>query len=165
MSGVLFNRYYFLLINVCFPVIFFSCDLTYKVRNQHNDIEEILYTPCGKVVVELIGKGNSKFVFSQKFNSDNTIFVYPDSLRIFYNNFEIDLNNSEKNGSKSHGRIEINGEKTLETSFQIQQGVFEGDTIKVFALNYIKCKDQLINLDTVVFAFINNLRIYGVNEF
>jgi len=165
MSGVSFERYYYILVNLCVAVTFFSCDLTYKVRNQHNDIEEILYTPCGKIIVELIGRGNSKFVFSQKFNSDNIIVVYPDSLRIFYNDFEIDLSNSWKNGGRSQGKIEINGEKTLETSFQLQRSVFEGDTIKVFALNYIKCKDQLINLDTVVFAFINNLRIYGVNEF
>jgi len=156
---------FYILIQLFLPIMFTGCDLTYKVRNQHNAIEETIHVPCGKVTFELVGRGNSKFVFNQKVDPDESIIVFPDSLKIFYNDYELNVDHNIKNGNKFQGGVEIKGKKSIETSFQIQKGVFEGDTIKVVGVNYLKCSDQLINLDTVTFAFINNLRIFGVNEF
>ena len=78
---------FFLIVSII--IISNSCNLTYKVRNQQNDIESILYMPCGKVTIELIGKGNSKFVFSQKFDLDEKIIIYKDSLKIFLNEKQV----------------------------------------------------------------------------
>ena len=66
-------------------LLFNACNITYKVRNQYNDIEQALHMPCGKIAIELVGKGNSKFVFKQKFDLDEKAIVYTDSLKIFYN--------------------------------------------------------------------------------
>ena len=55
--------------------------------------------------------------------------------------------------------------KSLETSFEFKKGVFEGDTILVVGENYIQCNNQFISLDTMIYTFINNLRIYGINDF
>lgn len=165
MNRFYLKRYTYIVLSLFLISIFTGCDLTYKVRNQHNDIEEILHTPCGKVTFELVGRGNSKFVFNQKFDPDESIIVNLDSLKIFYNDFELTTAHDVKNNNKSQGIVEIKSKKSLETTFQIDQGVFEGDTIKIYGLNYLKCGDQFITLDTVVFAFINNLRIFGVNEF
>ncbi|MCK5105073.1 MAG: hypothetical protein KAR17_19755 [Cyclobacteriaceae bacterium] len=153
----------FLLGNII--MIFSTCNLTYKVRNQHNDIEETLYLPCGKVTIELVGKGNSKFVFRQKFDLDEKAIVYKDSLKICYNEKQIVADHNLKNGKNIRGGIEIKENKLWEASFEFEKGVFEGDTIMVFGLGYVKCKDQVITLDTMVYSFVNSLRIYGVNDF
>ncbi len=142
-----------------------GCNLTYKVRNQHSNIEEIINIPCGKINVELIGRGNSKFVFKQKFNLDETSYVYIDSLKILYNDFAITPVNNLKNRTNSGCGIEINGKGSWESSFELEKGVFEGDTIKIFGSQYLQCKGQNITLDTLVYTFINNLRIQGVNDF
>ena len=155
----------FILIQLVIPIFFSGCDLTYKVRNQHNAIEETFQVPCGKVTFELVGRGNSKFVFNQKVDPDENMIIFPDSLKVFYNDYELTSVHDIKNGNKFHGAVEVSGKKSIETSFQIDKGVFEGDTIKIVGVNYIKCGNQFINLDTVTFAFFNNLRIFGVNEF
>lgn len=156
-------------IYICIPlglsVLFLGCDLTYKVRNQHNDIEETLHVPCGKLTLELIGKGNSKFVFSQKFNLDNEMLVFLDSINVYYNDDEIPINHNLKNGKLKSQGFAVNGKKAIESTFKLDKGVFEGDTIRIIGPNYIQCNDHLISLDTMIYTFINNLRIFGVNDF
>ena len=145
-------------------LLFSACNITYKVRNQHNDIERVLYMPCGKITIELVGKGNSKFVFKQKFDLDEKAIVYTDSLKIFYNKKLVKAKQSLKNGKNIHEEIEIIGNKLWESSFEFEKGVFEGDTISVIGPGYVHCKDHVISLDTMVYSFTNSLRIYGVND-
>lgn len=142
-----------------------ACNLTYKVRNQNNEIEKIFNTPCGNISIELVGRGNSKFVFKQKFDLDEKAIVYLDSLKIYYNEKLIIAEHNLKNGKNIQGGIEVKEKKLWEASFEFEKGVFEGDTIIVFGPGFMNCKDQVITLDTMVYAFINNLRIYGVNDF
>lgn len=146
-------------------LIISSCNLTYKVRNQHNDIENILYIPCGRITVELVGKGNSIFVFKQNFKLDDNVTVFKDSLKIFYNEKEIVTEHNIKNGEITNGGIEISENKLWESSFRFEKGVFEGDVIKVYGPGYLMCQDQVVTLDTMVYSFANSLRIYGVNKF
>lgn len=120
--------------------------------------------PCGKISMELVGKGNSKFVFKQKFDSDNKVIVYMDSLRIFYNRKQIEVRHNLKNALNIHEGKEIAGNKLWETSFEFDTGVFEGDTIVIVGPGYVRCKDQVISLDTLVYSFVNSLRIHGVND-
>lgn len=143
----------------------YACNLTYKVRNQHNDIVEILNFPCGKVTMELIGKGNSKFVFRQKFDVDEKIIVYKDSLKITYNEKQVIFDHHLKNIKSNNGGVEIKENKTWEASFEFESGVFEGDTIKVYGPGYLKCNNEIISLEPMIYSFVNNLRIYGVNDF
>ena len=145
-------------------VLFNSCHITYKVRNQNYDIEEILYLPCGKVTAELVGKGNSKFVFKQRFDLDTMAIVQLDSLYIYYNDTQIKINHNIKGQKQSIGGIEVLDKLTWDASFELEKGVFEGDTILVYAPNYIQCNMHWITLDTMIFSFANNLRIFGVNE-
>ena len=145
--------------------LIFGCNLTYKVRNQNHDIEEIIYLPCGKVTVELVGKGNSKFLFRQKFDLDNKVIVFMDSLKIFYNERQIIAEHNLKSSIKASGGMEIEKNKAWEASFQFEKGVFEGDTILITGPGYLHCNGKLVTLDTMVYSFINNLRIYGVNDF
>ncbi len=144
---------------------FIACNLTYKVRNQHNDIVEILNLSCGKVTMELIGKGNSKFVFRQIFDLDDTIIVYKDSLKITYNEKQVIFDHHLKNIKPNNGGVEIKENKTWEASFEFESGVFEGDTIKVYGPGYLKCNNEIISLEPMIYSFVNNLRIYGVNDY
>lgn len=142
-----------------------GCNLTYKVRNQNHEIEETFYFSCGKVTVELVGKGNSKFIFRQKFDLENNAIVYTDSLKIIYNGKQITAKHNLKNSGDGKGGKEIEKNKSWDVSFEFEKGVFEGDTIQISGRNYVRCNDEAITLETMVYSFINNLRIYGVNDF
>jgi len=145
---------------------FTCCNLTYTVRNQHNALEDIMHFPCGRVILKLNGKGNSKFVLNQQFVLDNKIVVCPDSIRIFFNDDRILPIINHKNGNaRSSGNLELMETKLFETSFELDESVFEGDTIRIFAPGYIHCNGQVLNLDTIIYSFVNNIRIYGVNDF
>ena len=154
-----------LLLGVLWILIFLpGCDLTYKVRNQHSSIENIIHFPCGKITSELVGKGDSKFVFVQKFDLDEDVYVQVDSLRIYCNDLSVKVNHNLKKFSSTHGLIRVKDKKRWEASFQVEKGVFEGDTIWIYAPAYLQCHDQFVTLDSLVFAFVNNLRIFGVND-
>ena len=139
-----------------------GCNITYKVRNQKNDIEYMLYTPCGKAKVELVGKGNSKFTLKQEFSFDNSADYLPDALQIRYNGKEIlpEFNKRVVQG----GSIKLEDKMTIEASFDLDESVFDGDTILVFSNEYVRCNETVIVLDTLIYSFVNNLRIYGVND-
>ncbi len=145
--------------------IFYSCNLTYKVRNQSHELEEVLHLPCGRIYIELIGKGDSKFSFRQKFELENNVRVFPDSLHIFWNDHQISPEHNLRNGKKSYGAVLIRGKKEWVSSFELDEGVFEGDTIFVFGNSYLQCGEDTVSLDTLIYAFDNNFRIFGVNEF
>lgn len=164
-----YNKFWFLLNSLFVAVLLFvgsifllGCNITYKVRNQHNDIELINHFPCGKVAFELVGKGNSKFKFKQKFDIENSITLLTDSLKVYYNDVEVSKKFDNKNLFESE--LEISREAALEVSFELEKGVFDGDTILIFANEYIRCNDKSISLDTIIYSFVNNLRIQGVND-
>ncbi len=165
MNKLLTHRVLIIYLFVSVIMISNSCNLTYNVRNQHNDIKCILYMPCGKVTIELIGRGNSKFVFRQKFNLDENIIVFADSLKIYLNEKQIAVNHNLKNEQNNHDGLEIKDNKLWEASFQLEEGVFEGDTISVVGPSYVLCKDQVISLDSMVYSFRNSLQIYGINDY
>ena len=164
VSGACFGRqnsyfsYSFLLTLFIWLV---GCNITYKVRNQDNAIEHIVFIPCGKITIELVGKGNSKFVLKQDFDLDANVAVFTDSLCIAYNGkkvlpvFNIKMNEVVM--------VEANKEFDLQASFDLDEGVFDGDTILVFGRSYIECNQHLISLDTLLYSFVNNFRIQGVN--
>ncbi len=147
-------------------LVFASCNLTYTVRNQDNNLEDLLHFPCGTVTLKLIGKGNSKFVLKQQFDLDNSIIVYMDSLRISFNDMRIKPAYNHKFGNSGTSQVmELVENKMIETSFELDENVFEGDTIRIYAPGFILCDEQIIHLDTIIFSFVNNIRIYGVNDF
>ena len=146
-------------------IILCSCHITYKVRNQRNNIDEVMYFPCGKITIELEGRGNSKFTLNQKFELDEPVMIYMDSVKIFYNKKKINADFNLKNENGTHDPKMISGNSLLEASFEFEKGVFEGDTISVFGPGFIRCKDHEVTLDTLIYTFINKLRIYGVNDF
>lgn len=141
--------------------LFAGCNITYKVRNQFNDIEHTLHVPCGKVTIELIGRGNSKFMLRQRFNVDEKVVLFPDSLRVYYNDKKIEI---DQNFRKNEKRIEISENKTLDVSFKFESGVFEGDTIIIYGNDYMNCNGIVIPLDTMIYSFVNTFRIAGVND-
>jgi len=143
-------------------LILASCGITYKVRTNDNELEELLFSPCGQLGIELVGKGNSKFSIRQRFVMKEEIYFYPDSLKALYNRIPIKLylSDTKLSGKK---RIKILGEEKIDVFFELENGVFDGDTIVIFAPRYIKCKDDLVTLDTIYYTFSNRLRIYGVN--
>ena len=112
--------------------------------------------------MELIGKGNSIFTFKQQFQGEDQVFVNPDSLILCCNNKVISAEHNIKN--RNSDWIELKNKNIWEASFRIEGGVFEGDTITVFASNYLMCDQQFFSLDTLVYSFINNLRIRGIND-
>jgi len=146
-------------------IVIDGCNITYKVRNQHNDIEQLIHFPCGKISIELIGKGNSKFVLKQSFDLDQDIIINMDSLIICYNDLVVDADHKHKNSKSNQKEMIISEKKILETAFELHKGVFEGDTITVFGKKYMKCDNVSITLDTIIYSFRNNLRIRGVNDF
>ena len=164
-----YSRFWFLLYGLFVAVLLFvlsnilqGCNITYKVRNQHNDIELINHFPCGRVVFELEGKGNSKFIFKQKFDIENSATLLTDSLKVYFNGVEVTKRLNTKNLHEPE--LKISKKLEMEVSFELEKGVFDGDTILVYANEYIRCNDKLISLDTIIYSFVNNLRIQGVND-
>lgn len=157
------SHYSFLIVFlILFTILLNACNITYKVRNQHSEIEHITQLPCGKISMELVGKGNSKFVFRQHYEVDSKMTVFVDSLSFLVNDRKVLTRNNLKKASG--GIVELNEETTLEFSFDLEKGVFEGDTIIVSGRGYIDCHNRLISMDTIIYSFINNLRIQGVND-
>jgi hypothetical protein len=144
--------------------LFTSCNITYKVRNQFYDIEHRISFPCGDVYIELVGRGNSIFTLRQKFDVQSEIYVNTDSLKISYNYKPVIVDYNLKDIKNGSGSIKIDNRKTLDFSFKSDKSVFEGDTILVYNNNYIQCNDDMIALDSLIFSFINNIRIAGVND-
>ena len=139
-----------------------SCHISYVVRNQHEMLAHNLYFICGRVGFELEGKGDSKFIFRQKFDLDAPVTYYPDSVKIYFNDSPIEyhLKNRDKNQTEIYEKA---SHSMLELAFETTRGVFDGDSIIIFATNYIKCNDQFVGFDTISYTFKNRLRIYGVN--
>jgi len=164
MKGVLSNSLYFLIL-LSFGFIMIGCNITYKVRNQHSEIEQIFHIPCGKVVIELEGKGNSKFKLKQKFDMNEKIYVFKDSLFVYFNGVKVEINHKLNEGKNNSNEVVIEGQNVWEASFDLDKSVFEGDTIIVYGENYIGCFNETITLDTIIYSFVNNLRIKGVNDF
>ena len=119
-----------------------------------------MYTPCGKVTYELIGKGNSKFTLRQKFDLDEKMVIFFDSLSIYYNDQNVEFNCESR---KKANYTSISENRTMDFSFEVDDGVFEGDTIIVYGKNFLSCDETSMALDTMIFSFVNNFRIYGVN--
>ena len=151
-------------LSLLLPLLYIGCNLTYKVRNQYYEIEEILYLPCGKITCDLIGKGNSRFVFRQRFDIDGPATIHLDSLKIYINNRSVQRYHNQIGNKDGITKWEVQSKEVWETSFELDRGVFEGDTIKVFGDGYVNCGNESITLDTMVYAFINSLRIHGVNQ-
>jgi hypothetical protein len=112
---------------------------------------------------ELIGKGDSKFIFRQNFALDRPIVAFPDSIRIFFNGLPVHpyINREIETGDLKVAEIE--GHKKREIFFDTERGVFDGDTIAIFAERYINCSAEFIAFDTIYYTFSNRVRIYGVN--
>jgi len=161
----LFGLRKFFYVGVLMIALLSGCNITYKVRNQHGDITYIQHLPCGRVTYELIGKGNSKFMIKQRFDLDSDIQIFPDLLELHYNDNIIEAIQDLKKSIKNHEFITVSGRKSMQTAFEFDKGVFEGDTILVYGKGYMKCNNEVISMDTLIFSFINNLRIHGVNDF
>lgn len=142
---------------------FSSCNITYKVRDQYQELEQFLYFPCGKVGFELIGRGNSKFIFRQNFILNKHVTVFPDSMKFFLNDKPISVGSNKGDGFDVLKVIEIEGNKKNEIYFETEEGVFDGDTIAVFAERYLNCDGEFIGFDTIYYTFLNRVRIHGVN--
>lgn len=142
-----------------------ACNITYKVRNQHYEIESVLHTSCGKIMIELVGKGNSKFVVKQQCDLSEKVIVYMDSLRVFFNEKQIKVQHRINGEHNPQMEIELKENDLWEASFQFERGVFDGDTITVFGPTYLECENHVIALDTIIYSFSNRLRIHGVNDF
>lgn len=140
-----------------------SCGITYKVRNTKNELKEILYFPCGNIVLEMVGRGNSKFKIESQVTATTPITYYRDSLKVYYNGKRQVLKEDRKWIDGLQDLIKIEGSQTLEYHFEIKNGVFDGDTLTIFAPQFVKCKKDFITLDSIKYAFTNRLRIYGVN--
>lgn len=160
--GRLMHKYSFIIISFFGGFCVNSCHITYTVRNQHQELEQLLHFPCGKVGMELIGKGDSKFIFRQHFNLDAPIIFFPDSVRIFFNEIPINYTFKEK-GKNQLGQSQLFQTRKVEILFETTRGVFDGDRIIIFTPYYIKCNDQIVGLDTISYTFTNRLRIQGVN--
>ena len=144
------------------PILLLSGCVTYKVRDQNNEITSRLTFPCGYFQTELRGKGNSSFTFWIEYKIKDTIFVATDSIQVWLNSDEIDYkitNSKNRNILKS----KMFGEGEFGYEFDTGRKVFTGDSIKVYAKNWLICKDKAVSMDTATFAFINALRIEGVN--
>ena len=141
--------------------LFSACNITYRVRNQYDGIDHVLHMPCGKVTLELIGRGNSKFVLKHRFDLDSKVVVFTDSLQIRFNGQIVlpDYDTKSKRGSN----VEIDDIFDLQAYFDLKEGVFDGDTIIVYADSYIDCNKQMVSIDTLEFRFLNNFRIRGIN--
>lgn len=142
-----------------------SCNITYKVRSQNNELESIHHSLCGNITIELVGKGNSKFVLRQRFDLGEKVIVNIDSLHIYYNKKEIIVQHKLKNEKNSPTEVELGENDIWEASFELDKGVFEGDTITIFGPAYVQCNNQVITLDSMFYSFSNRLRIHGVNYY
>jgi hypothetical protein len=146
-----------------FALFLASCGITYKVRNTKNELEEVLYFPCGHITFALEGAGNSKFKLKQRFDLSERIELYADSLQVIYNGKALPGNRISKGLATTDGIVEITQNERFEFGFELEEGVFDGDTIAIYAPDFIKCSQDFITLDTVFYTFENRLRIYGVN--
>lgn len=140
-----------------------SCGITYKVRNTNNDLEELLYFPCGNVTIELQGIGNSRFILKQRFALSEKIHLHPDSLQVIYNGKVQPLKIFSMEKRNIGADVEISENERFECVFKLEKKVFDGDTIAIYAPGFIKCRQDFITLDSVFYTFANRLRIYGVN--
>jgi len=159
-ESVKFSIWFFGIILI---LLLFSCRLTYKVRNQQLLLTEILAIPCGTISSELEGKGNSRFTFRQKIIVDNPIVLFTDSIKIFYNNQIVPY--TKNNPGKNDSRVLklIHGDYNMEWVFNIHEGVFDGDTIRIVQHSYIDCANELFSQTDMIYTFKNPVRIQGVN--
>lgn len=156
----LYNSKLRILIVLLLSLIFEACNITYKVRNQHSEIDYVQHISCGKITSELMGRGNSIFTLKQRFEVDDQIAVMIDSLYITLNGRLVEYTMDFSGDAK--GSITIKNKKTLEAQFKLEKGVFEGDTISINSSNYIRCGKDYYKLDPLVYSFVNNIRIKGV---
>ena len=164
--GLLDRKYkeIFTLISILHFVILSSCHVTYKVRNNQQSLQDIMAFPCGTVNMELEGRGNSKFIFRQKFMLDRPMIYFPDSVRVLYNNLIVGPLGFKSDASFSKNIKLSPGNHKMELVFEIHDGVFDGDTIKIIAKSFIECQESRHSLDALIYTFRNPVIIQGVNS-
>ncbi|MDZ7608489.1 MAG: hypothetical protein U5K79_23540 [Cyclobacteriaceae bacterium] len=145
--------------------LLFSCKVTYTVRNQQQTLAEIVAIPCGSIKSELVGRGNSKFVFRQKIIVDSPIVLFADSIRILFNQQSVRYTKTNLGKNDSGVLKLLHGKYDMEWFFNLPEGVFDGDTIRIVQRSYIDCASELHSQSDLIYTFRNPVRIQGVNEF
>ncbi len=142
-------------------VFFLSCGVTYKVSNQHAEYEHFVYFPCGKVGLELVGRGNSKFTLIQNFELDSPVKSFPGAVEILINDQPIQTELRNVSVERQHDK----GISKTEIKFETPSRVKDGDMIAISSQNYVHCRDFVAGIDTIYYKFANRLVIHGVNSF
>jgi hypothetical protein len=140
-----------------------SCGISYKVRTTKSELQEVLFFPCGNITFELEGVGNSKFTMTQRFKLSEKIELFTDSLMVIYNGKVLSRNLISVKEVTPGRAVQITQNERIEFVFHLDEGVFDGDTIAIYAPDFIKCRQDFLALDTVFYTFENRLRIHGVN--
>ncbi len=158
-----FNTRFFLVLGIALGILT-SCHITYQVRNDNKNLNEVFATPCGTVTMQLEGRGNSKFIFRQIYHQDSTVHVFPDSVKIYYNGVDQAVKGTLR-GQKPVAMIKMKKEEyRLEFVFDLAPGVFDGDSIMIISDAFLECHGQALSFDTLIYSFQNPVRIYGINS-
>jgi hypothetical protein len=137
--------------------------MAYKVRTISGDLKEKTDFPCGSLSIQLEGKGNSQFSLVHRFDLEEKVLLFPDSIHVLFNGVELPGNIAGTEIPDSQRTLQIDGNEKFHLEFHTTEGVFEGDTICAYGVGFIKCRQDFITLDSVFYTFTNRLRIVGVN--
>ncbi len=139
-----------------------SCQVTYIVRENGEYLNHQYHLPCGMMVDQLKGQGNTKFFLVQKISATEEMEVNPVGLKIKRNgkpvNFEL-LHEQSGQWLKVTQPMNVQGEQEWSANFRLDSGVYNGDTLVVSFKDYVRCNSKPVPMDNLFFYFIHG----GIN--
>lgn len=118
-----------------------SCRFSYVVRIDGTDLRRTIHTDCGDMAIQLRGRGDHMFSFSQTFHPSDTMRLLLDSIRIAYNGRLISPGNVHYRGDviPAIGTLRFDKPDSCRLDFEVPGGVFEGDTLWIQHRGALDC--------------------------
>ena len=142
----------------CFALIIFlaGCRFTYLVREDGQQLNRNFRSDCGNGVFTMRGRGKHSFSLHQSFFNVKEIQLDFSGLEVTFEGKSLPLQiiNERTGRGFSKNTLLIKEDIEISANFRVEEGVFRGDTIKVFINAYLRCKNgSNINMDPMIFHF------------
>ena len=136
-------------------IYFIGCDTFYYIPLSDNSDTLSVNFNCGKLKMSLLVWQGHTFSFNQTYDVSDTVKLFSDSLYIEYKN---NVYHCSHYVDKCDSSLSFIGFKNVRNSFEIDDKVNKGDTIKVFTKGYIHCESKSVYIKPMILIIKKDIR-------
>ena len=167
-SRLQFSLKYILYISIIYTStgLLYSCDSWYDIPLTNESETLSISSNCGAIDFRLGNFQGGPFYFWQDYNLTDTVFLYKDSIEVYYKNqkyscFYVGIKDEPN-------PLVISDSGTLRFGFHIadhHNQIMENDTLTIIFGGFIYCESQKISVDTLTLVMREDLKGPDLNPF